>query len=411
MHRSRAYLASILVVVFLLSSVSLAPGATREEIEASRQRAEQAREAATAAEARAADLREETKVIDEQIRAIDEQIRELDPQIAEATSRTQRLLSEVRDLEAKVADKEAEIAETEAEYDFQQTLLNDRMTASYKQGTLFYLDLLLDSKTINDLITRTTLVQRVMSSNKDIAVQLIHTGKQLETARRPSWSARCRHRRRSVPRRRPSRRTFATCARSASRRSAASRQPRTRRPRSCRQVRRTPSAGSAQAEEEEAAASRMEAELRASGLGWRSVRGGVMAWPVPGGSLTSPMACAPTRSSGHPALPSRHRHQQGNGGTIVAAGDGTVIRASYGWNGGYGNIIVIDHGDGLTTLYAHILDGRPQGLQRPGRHQGPGHRARGIDRLLDRSAPALRGPHQRRLYRPDRLPAVPGRTP
>lgn len=41
------------------------------------------------------------------------------------------------------------------------------------------------------------------------------------------------------------------------------------------------------------------------------------------------------------------------GGPIFAAEDGIVIRAAYGWNGGYGNVLEIDHGNGLITLYAH----------------------------------------------------------
>lgn len=45
--------------------------------------------------------------------------------------------------------------------------------------------------------------------------------------------------------------------------------------------------------------------------------------------------------------------QQKGGGTIFAAEAGTVIRADTGWNGGYGNVIEIDHGNGLITLYAH----------------------------------------------------------
>ncbi len=41
------------------------------------------------------------------------------------------------------------------------------------------------------------------------------------------------------------------------------------------------------------------------------------------------------------------------GGPIYAAEAGTVIRADTGYNGGYGNIIEIEHGNGLVTLYAH----------------------------------------------------------
>ncbi len=38
---------------------------------------------------------------------------------------------------------------------------------------------------------------------------------------------------------------------------------------------------------------------------------------------------------------------------IFAAEAGDVIRAETGWNGGYGNVIEIDHGNGVVTLYGH----------------------------------------------------------
>lgn len=42
-------------------------------------------------------------------------------------------------------------------------------------------------------------------------------------------------------------------------------------------------------------------------------------------------------------------------GTIIRAADsGTVIFA--GWYGGYGNAVIIEHGDGLTTLYGHTSE-------------------------------------------------------
>ena len=40
-------------------------------------------------------------------------------------------------------------------------------------------------------------------------------------------------------------------------------------------------------------------------------------------------------------------------GPILASANGTVITAQSGWNGGYGNMIIIDHGNGFKTLYAH----------------------------------------------------------
>ncbi|MFE2770852.1 peptidoglycan DD-metalloendopeptidase family protein [Microbacterium resistens] len=45
----------------------------------------------------------------------------------------------------------------------------------------------------------------------------------------------------------------------------------------------------------------------------------------------------------------------GCGAPIYAAHDGWVEGAF--WNGGYGNYIKIDHGDGIATGYAHIVDG------------------------------------------------------
>ena len=41
-----------------------------------------------------------------------------------------------------------------------------------------------------------------------------------------------------------------------------------------------------------------------------------------------------------------------SGEPVWAAKDGTVIRS--GWANGYGNVVIIDHGDGVTTVYAHL---------------------------------------------------------
>jgi murein DD-endopeptidase MepM/ murein hydrolase activator NlpD len=42
------------------------------------------------------------------------------------------------------------------------------------------------------------------------------------------------------------------------------------------------------------------------------------------------------------------------GSPVTAADGGYVVLAGGGWNGGYGNHVIIDHGNGFTTLYAHL---------------------------------------------------------
>ena len=41
------------------------------------------------------------------------------------------------------------------------------------------------------------------------------------------------------------------------------------------------------------------------------------------------------------------------GTPIVAAASGTVTTSQYGYNGGYGNYVIISHGNGVQTLYGH----------------------------------------------------------
>jgi len=80
--------------------------------------------------------------------------------------------------------------------------------------------------------------------------------------------------------------------------------------------------------------------------------GGKLLWPVPSSSvITSPFG---TRY--HPILKQYRTHTgidiaAQTGASILAAADGQVIFAGY--YGGYGYAVIIDHGDGISTLYGH----------------------------------------------------------
>lgn len=76
---------------------------------------------------------------------------------------------------------------------------------------------------------------------------------------------------------------------------------------------------------------------------------GTMIWPVP---ICHNMSRG--YKSGHYALDIANGPVTVNGKPALAADGGTVIKAATGWNGGYGNVVMIQHSNGLVTLYAHL---------------------------------------------------------
>ena len=81
------------------------------------------------------------------------------------------------------------------------------------------------------------------------------------------------------------------------------------------------------------------------------------------GNLVWPSYCTYITSRQGPRVHPITGEYKNNGGTdigasygsaIYAADSGKVVSSSDGWNGGWGNYVMIDHGNGMQTLYAHM---------------------------------------------------------
>ena len=98
----------------------------------------------------------------------------------------------------------------------------------------------------------------------------------------------------------------------------------------------------------------VEAEIRLLSLSCVGAEyvGGVMAWPVPGYTrITSPFGMRTHPITGIYKLHTGTDIGAPAGAEFIAANDGIVVKAGY--NGAYGNMVILDHGGGVQTLYAH----------------------------------------------------------
>ena len=84
-----------------------------------------------------------------------------------------------------------------------------------------------------------------------------------------------------------------------------------------------------------------------------------LSWPMLGGTITQPFG--PTNFALEPPL-GRYAHFHTGidlaaplGTAVLAAADGVVVAVAHTWVG-YGNYVIVAHGSGVMTLYAHLLD-------------------------------------------------------
>lgn len=221
----------------------------------------------------------------------------------------------------------------------QQTVLGERVVDAYRLGQAGYLEVVLGATSFPEFIARARLVSTIIHRDTELVEtyaaardRTIALREQLEAERERVrvLMAETEERQQTLARKGEEKRTIL-------RRIAGER------------------AVTEQAVRElEDDSSQLEALiLRLQGAGASVVGGRLVGFVMPlRGPLTSRFG-----SRVHPLFGRRHFHTgvdiaAPHGAPVRAAADGTVLFA--GWYGGYGRLIVVDHGQGLSTLYGHL---------------------------------------------------------
>ena len=263
--------------------------------------------------------------------------------INEKIGGVQNSLDDVSDKLSANQDKlktvSTEIYEATKKQAQQEDTLKKRLVVYYENGNTSYLDVLLNSENLTDLLERYELIKQLVGYDNTIITEIQATKKELDNKKAEIEATKAEIIIEQVNYQKIKTQFAANRAdRDKLLASLTDKQ---------KQVER-------ELEEEEAASNRIQREIqKLQVVGSKSpYTGGKLAWPTPGYyNVTSTYGWRI-----HPVLGYKKFHAgidigAPKGATAVAGNEGTVIKASY--DSGYGNVVIIDHGGGISTLYAH----------------------------------------------------------
>lgn len=237
---------------------------------------------------------------------------------------------------AAIEVKEVELTEALEDLEFKEARMVERVRGIYKYGTVSYFAVLFQANSFSDLISRISMLRKMVRRDteliEEVSLQkaLVEQQKEdLETERNNLATLRTEvAQRRSLYQ-----------ARSQARTSYLYR------------LENDAESHKIAMQELEQLSQELEEIIRLAKLS--AVKGtGIFTWPAPGFlRVTSPFGYRTHPIFGYRSLHTGIDVGVPHGRTVVAADTGTVTHA--GGLGGYGLTVMIDHGNGKTTLYAH----------------------------------------------------------
>ena len=266
-----------------------------------------------------------------------EDLQELSEKIIQHEAEAEKLELEIDELITDIQEKTINLEASQKNYDEQKALLEKRLIVLYEAGETSYLDVLLHSSSLSDFISNYYMMTEMarydteLLENIEQATNLIEAEKEaLETQKSK----------------------LVALQEENDKKIAMVSNMKVLKTNYINQLTEEEKALQADIEVFNQEMAQIESDLINLTDSNSAYAGGEMAWPAPGYyTITSPFGYRV-----HPILGVTRFHSGVDigvptGGKVIAANDGIVIKTTY--TSSYGNMVMIDHGGGIVTLYAH----------------------------------------------------------
>ena len=292
------------------------------------------------------------------IGSVSEQLRQIEEQLRQATAELGTIKEQRVAVENDITLNERQLAEAQKRLEGRESVFYKRVRDIYINGRLSYLDVVIGSKDFSDFANRLEVLKRIIDSDITLINEIKKERADIEAHKQKLEADRAK----LVELEKAALAKQAEIEQKKAERNVVLQKAQNDRATAMQAIEEL-NASSAQVsamlkerQAARAAAAAVAAAAAAQSSGGQGasdnwVQGtGQLGWPV-SGEITSPYGYRV-----HPIWGTTIYHSGidigVDEGTPVHAADGGVVVWS-GWMGGYGYAVVIDHGNGLSTLYGH----------------------------------------------------------
>ena len=268
-----------------------------------------------------------------------QELQELDSQIAQSQNELNNINTDINDLMKQITENEEKLNKTQAEFDKIQDLLDARIIKMYETPKFEFLQVILASKNVTEFLSTYYAMKELAEYDKELLDTVRKQKKEIETTKKILAEKK---------------RQVVASKQTQQKKAQVLANTKTMRQYYISKLSTEEQELQAKIDDYNNQVETIEAEIKLMALNSVSADyiGGALTWPIPGyNTITSEFGMRVHPITGAYKLHTGTDIGAPMGADFVAMGKGVVTKASM--TPAYGNMVIIDHGGGVQTLYAH----------------------------------------------------------
>lgn len=268
-----------------------------------------------------------------------QELQDLDNQIAQSQNELNNINTDINDLMKQISENEDKLKNTQAQYDKIQGLLDARIIKMYETPKFEFLQVILASKSVTEFLSTYYAMKELAEYDKELLDTVKKQKADIETTKKILTEKK---------------KQVVTSKQTQQKKAQVLANTKTMRQYYISKLSTEEQKLQAKIDEYNEQVETIEAEIKLMALNSISADyiGGALTWPIPGyTTITSEYGMRVHPITGAYKLHTGTDIGAPMGADFVAMAKGVVTKASM--TPAYGNMVIIDHGGGVQTLYAH----------------------------------------------------------